>query len=125
MFYRSVFQDTEGKPIGRNALLERMREHIFTVAGRYKGRVHGWDVVNEALNEDGTLRKSQWFNILPNASPGTYQGLYWGAENDMPVSSATGILGSLRQRFKGRSPASYWERPRSGAFEETISNCQC
>jgi endo-1,4-beta-xylanase len=41
-----------------------MREHIFTVVGRYKGRVHGWDVVNEALNEDGTLRKSQWFNII-------------------------------------------------------------
>jgi endo-1,4-beta-xylanase len=41
-----------------------MRDHISTVVGRYKGRVHGWDVVNEALNEDGTLRKSQWYNIL-------------------------------------------------------------
>jgi endo-1,4-beta-xylanase len=41
-----------------------MRDHILTVVGRYKGRVQGWDVVNEALNEDGTLRKSQWFNII-------------------------------------------------------------
>jgi endo-1,4-beta-xylanase len=61
---RWVFQDSEGKLLDRNALLERMREHIFTVVGRYRGRVHGWDVVNEALNEDGTLRKSQWLNII-------------------------------------------------------------
>ncbi|MBN1567826.1 MAG: endo-1,4-beta-xylanase [Acidobacteria bacterium] len=61
---RSVFQDAEGKSIERAALLERMREHIHTVVGRYKGRVHGWDVVNEALNEDGTLRKSPWLNII-------------------------------------------------------------
>jgi len=61
---RWVFQDAEGKPLERDALLQRMREHILTVVGRYKGRVHGWDVVNEALNEDGTLRKSQWLNII-------------------------------------------------------------
>jgi endo-1,4-beta-xylanase len=61
---RWVFQDAEGKPLDRTALLQRMREHILTVVGRYKGRVHGWDVVNEALNEDGTLRKSQWYNII-------------------------------------------------------------
>lgn len=59
-----VFRDSEGTPIGREALLQRMREHISTVVARYKGRVHGWDVVNEALNEDGTLRQSQWFNII-------------------------------------------------------------
>ncbi|HEY9229667.1 MAG TPA: endo-1,4-beta-xylanase [Gemmatimonadaceae bacterium] len=61
---RWVFQDADGKPLTRDALLARMREHIFTVVGRYKGRIKGWDVVNEALNEDGTLRKSPWFNIV-------------------------------------------------------------
>jgi endo-1,4-beta-xylanase len=61
---RWVFQDAEGKPLDRSALLERMRDHILTVVGRYRGRVNGWDVVNEALNEDGTLRKSPWFNII-------------------------------------------------------------
>ncbi len=59
-----VFRDAEGGPLGREALLERMREHILTVVGRYKGRVHGWDVVNEALNEDGTLRNSPWLRII-------------------------------------------------------------
>jgi endo-1,4-beta-xylanase len=59
-----VFQDADGKPLSREALLERMREHIHTVVGRYKGRIKGWDVVNEALNEDGSLRQSQWMKII-------------------------------------------------------------
>ena len=38
-----------------------MIEHINAVAGRYQGRVAVWDVVNEALEEDGSLRNSIWF----------------------------------------------------------------
>ena len=41
-----------------------MRDHIQTVVGRYKGRIQSWDVVNEALNEDGTLRQSPWLKII-------------------------------------------------------------
>jgi len=59
-----VFQDDNGVPLTRDALLERMHDHIRTVVGRYKGRIAGWDVVNEALNDDGTLRKSQWLKII-------------------------------------------------------------
>lgn len=61
---RWVFEDHEGHPVDRETLLKRMRDHIHTVVGRYKGRVKGWDVVNEALNEDGTLRKSRWYRII-------------------------------------------------------------
>jgi endo-1,4-beta-xylanase len=50
--------------VDRETLLSRMREHIFTVVGRYKGRIKGWDVVNEALNQDGTMRQSPWFKII-------------------------------------------------------------
>lgn len=59
-----VFRDDRGNPISRDGLIQRMREHIFAVAGRYKGRIGGWDVVNEALDEDGTLRKSNWEKII-------------------------------------------------------------
>lgn len=41
-----------------------MTEHINTIAGRYDGKVYSWDVVNEALEEDGTMRKSVFLNTL-------------------------------------------------------------
>jgi endo-1,4-beta-xylanase len=41
-----------------------METHINTVVGHFKGRVHGWDVVNEALNEDGTLRQSIFLKTM-------------------------------------------------------------
>jgi hypothetical protein len=34
------------------------------VVGRYKGRIGGWDVVNEAINEDGSMRQTPWMRIL-------------------------------------------------------------
>jgi endo-1,4-beta-xylanase len=55
-----VWAGTDGGPADRATMLERMRTHIATVVGRYKGRIRGWDVVNEALNDDGTLRDSPW-----------------------------------------------------------------
>jgi endo-1,4-beta-xylanase len=61
---RWVFQGEGASAITREALLERMRDHIHTVVGRYKGRIKAWDVVNEALNEDGSLRQSQWCRII-------------------------------------------------------------
>ncbi len=59
-----VFQDESGNPIGREVLLNRMKEHIFTVMGRYKGRIHGWDVVNEAITSDGQFRQNNWLKII-------------------------------------------------------------
>lgn len=59
-----VFEEAPGKLVSREVLLERMHEHIRKVVGRYKGRIAGWDVVNEALNEDGTLRQSRWMQII-------------------------------------------------------------
>jgi endo-1,4-beta-xylanase len=59
-----VFAGAGGKPADRETLLARLRTHIATVVGRYRGRIGGWDVVNEALDEDGTLRKSPWLAAI-------------------------------------------------------------
>ncbi|MBI4890626.1 MAG: endo-1,4-beta-xylanase [Acidobacteria bacterium] len=61
---RWVFENEKGEPLTREGLLERMQDHIRTVVGRYKGRIGGWDVVNEALNEDGTMRQTPWYRII-------------------------------------------------------------
>lgn len=61
-----VFQGDGGKPATREELLKRMRDHIHAVAGRYKGKIMGWDVVNEALSDGGPeiLRDSPWRRII-------------------------------------------------------------
>ncbi|VTT85768.1 Endo-1,4-beta-xylanase A precursor [Halorubrum sp. DM2] len=41
-----------------------LSDHIHTVAGRYRGRVDAWDVVNEAVDDDGGLRENAWLNAL-------------------------------------------------------------
>ncbi|PPK85870.1 endo-1,4-beta-xylanase [Neolewinella xylanilytica] len=45
-------------------LRQYMEEHIRAVAGRYAGRIDGWDVLNEALNEDGSYRESIFYRLL-------------------------------------------------------------
>ena len=52
----------------RDLALERLRNHIHTLVGRYKGKMFGWDVVNEAINDGGddttaateNLRNTPW-----------------------------------------------------------------
>jgi endo-1,4-beta-xylanase len=56
-----------GPRASREELLQRMREHIHTVVGRYKGKIKSWDVVNEAIADGpGTnvLRNSLWSEII-------------------------------------------------------------
>ncbi len=57
-----VFEDEHGNPKTSEALKEHLRSHIETVAGRYAGRVHAWDVVNEVIAEDGSYRPTTWVN---------------------------------------------------------------
>ncbi len=58
------FVDEEGNDVSREVLIERMKTHITTVVTRYKGRVHCWDVVNEAINDDGNWRESKFYQII-------------------------------------------------------------
>lgn len=59
-----LFVDENGADVSREVMIERMRNHIHTVVGRYKGRVDGWDVVNEAIMDDGSWRNTKFFEII-------------------------------------------------------------
>jgi endo-1,4-beta-xylanase len=48
------FFEDNGQPVSRDKALERMKTHIDTVMGRYKGKIRGWDVVNEAAARGGS-----------------------------------------------------------------------
>ncbi|MEZ2336264.1 endo-1,4-beta-xylanase [Mucilaginibacter sp. RCC_168] len=62
-----MFKGPNGEPVTKELLLKRLKDHIFAVAGRYKGKIYAWDVVNEAVDDSNdttqVYRKSNWYNI--------------------------------------------------------------
>ena len=81
--------------------------HITTVASRYDGKVYSWDVVNEALNEDGTLRNSiflqklgddyivEAFRLAQKASP--HSKLYYNDYNIEQPKKRAGAIALLKK----------------------------
>ncbi len=61
---RWFFVDEKGNEVSREVLIERMKTHIFAVVGRYKGKVDCWDVVNEAFEDNGSWRKTKFYQII-------------------------------------------------------------
>ncbi len=59
-----MFTDKEGNLVSRETLIGRMYNHIMTVMTHYKGKVKGWDVVNEAILDDGSYRQSLYYKII-------------------------------------------------------------
>ena len=59
-----LFTDSYGRLVSSDVLRSRIVKHIKTVVGRYRGQIHGWDVVNEAIEDDGSFRQSPLFKIL-------------------------------------------------------------
>jgi endo-1,4-beta-xylanase len=47
-----------------DSLRKFFENHISVIASRYDGKIYSWDVVNEALEENGTLRKSIFLEKL-------------------------------------------------------------
>ncbi|MCQ2245679.1 MAG: endo-1,4-beta-xylanase [Bacteroidaceae bacterium] len=56
--------DKDGKLVSKEELKKRMKEHITTIVSHFKGRVSAWDVCNECFEDDGTPRKSLFYQIL-------------------------------------------------------------
>jgi len=97
--------------LDKNTMLVRLHDHILTVVGRYKGKINGWDVVNEAIDDRGGLRASAWYQICgPEYLVKAFQ---WAHEADpaaelyyndydleMPVKRATAV--ALIQYLRGQ-----------------------
>lgn len=60
-----IFTGKDGKEVSKAVLLQRLKDHITTVVGRYKGKIYAWDVVNEAIDDDPNqfMRNSKWYQI--------------------------------------------------------------
>ena len=61
-----LLSDSDGKPVNRAQAIEKLRNHVQTIVGRYRGRIQYWDVVNEAIDPqqaDG-LRAGRWKDLL-------------------------------------------------------------
>ncbi len=60
------FTAPDGKPVSRDLALSRMRTHIKTVVGHFKGRIAQWDVVNEAISDapNEELRQTPWLKTV-------------------------------------------------------------
>ena len=56
--------DSLGNLVDAETMKARMQEHISTIMGRYKGKIQAWDVVNEAILDDGSYRNSDFYKIL-------------------------------------------------------------
>ena len=58
-----VTRNKNGNLNTKEILFKNIEDHISNVGERYRGKVYGWDVINEAFNEDGTFRDSDFFKI--------------------------------------------------------------
>ncbi len=103
-----------GPRASREELLERMRDHIHTVVGRYKGKVKSWDVVNEALADGGpenVLRNSLWLQIIgPDFIAKAFQYAHeadpdailryndYGLENPVKIQKLITLIKSLQEQ---------------------------
>ena len=102
-----------GPRASREELLERMRDHIHTVVGRYKGKIKVWDVVNEAIADGGTniLRNTLWLEIIgPDFIAKAFQYAHeadpeailryndYGLENPAKRQKLLALIKSLREQ---------------------------
>jgi endo-1,4-beta-xylanase len=64
VWHRQLPGWVEQRAWSREALIEVLRAHVHAVVGRYRGRVHYWDVVNEAISDFWGLRNTVWSEVI-------------------------------------------------------------
>lgn len=78
-FFKSSSSATD--PATKEELLARIKNHIQTIATRYRGKIDTWDVVNEVVGEDGNLRDSEYLKIV-GSDEYIAQAFRWAHEAD-------------------------------------------
>lgn len=101
----------DGKLASPELLKARMKTHINTVVKRYKGKLKGWDVVNEAFEDNGTYRNSAFYRILgeefiPLAFQYAHEAdpnieLYYNDYNMYKASKCDGVI-EMVKKLKAR-----------------------
>jgi endo-1,4-beta-xylanase len=134
-----VFEDTEGQSLHRDALLKRMRERVQRVSKLYGERTDAWDVVNEAYEDSGSVRKSpfsqiigqDWvieaFRIANEELPGHIQLLYndYNMETPGRLKAVVNLIHDLRAkglRIDAVGSQAHWrlETPTIAQIEKSI-----
>lgn len=65
LWHQCVPSWLENAQFSREEAINAMRDHIYTVVGRYKGRIAIWDVVNEGINDNGAgVRETPWQRLI-------------------------------------------------------------
>lgn len=134
------FKNSDGTPNTHEAQKERLRSHIETVAGRYAGRIHAWDVVNEVIADDGSYRPTTWVNGIGDGDElvrlaFTYAAqyapdaeLYYNDFNAWRPSKRDGIVRMVKMlqaagiRIDGVGIQAHWglDYPKNQYIEEAI-----
>lgn len=134
------FTNAAGKANTKEEQIERLRSHIEAVAGRYAGRVKGWDVVNEVIENDGSYRSTSWVNAFGNGdtlvkyafmfaakyAPGTE--LYYNDFNAWRPAKRDGIVRLVKMlqkeniRIDGVGMQGHWglNYPKNNYIEDAI-----
>lgn len=53
-----------GRSWTREELIEVLETYVSTVVGHFRGRIPEWDVVNEAIDDNGALRSNLWMDTI-------------------------------------------------------------
>jgi len=141
------WEKKNGQPKSREELIETLRSHIETVAGRYAGRIDAWDVVNEIIGEHGEYRVKGWvkafggdgYEVVRNAfmfaekyAPGTE--LYYNDFNVWRKEHVDGIVTMVKRlqsegiRIDGVGIQAHWglNYPKTEYIEhaiDTLASC--
>jgi len=119
LWHRQLPQWISSQHYTAEQLADILHQHVKTVMRRYSGKVYAWDVVNEAFNDDGTMRSTVWYDQpgITFAGMGTMyieQALRWARAADAnaklfyndydaePVNAKSDAIYAMARDFKSR-----------------------